>query len=269
MGDSDIRLIALDLDGTLLNKDRQIQEQDAKIIQKVMAKGVIVTLASARPLCSMLPYARQLRIKAPLISLSGAYVSDMQETQIILKQPLDLTKFQEMIAVFEEQDYYIKVYSSNRLFVQEDDEVTRSFSQKFNVPYTAMGKKQLKTLTRPPFRLAMFSEPSRIEKARKILEDWPQHFTVMRDTDRGLDIVERTVSKGAALTYLCRQMNIPLKQVMAIGNEGSDLAMIQAAGLGVAMGNACAELKEQADFVTKENTQCGVGFAIQQHILKN
>lgn len=264
---SDIRLVALDLDGTLLNEDKQIHEDDVKTIQAIMSKGVLVTLASARPLCSMLPYAQQLGIKIPLISLSGSYVSDMQEREILLERPIDLTIFKEMVMAFEEKDYYVKAYSKNRLFVQEDDEVTQRYSKVFNVPYTAVGKKQLRALEMSLLRLAIFDEPSRIEEARETLENWSNYFKVIRDTDRGLEIVEHTVSKGTALKSLCQHFNISLEQVMAIGNEGSDLAMIQSAGLGIAMGNACEELKEQAVYVTKENTECGVGFAIQQYIL--
>lgn len=267
MGYSDIRLVALDLDGTLLNDDKQIHEHDIKIIQEIMSKGVMVTLASARPLCSMLPYAQQLGINFPLISLSGSYVSDMQETEILVERPMDLAVFKEMVMVFEEKDYYIKAYSKNRLFVQEDDEVTQRYSKVFKVPYTAVGKKQLRTLDMSLLRLAIFDEPSRIEEARETLGNWSNYFKVIRDTDRGLEIVEHTVSKGTALKSLCQNFNIALEQVMAIGNEGSDLAMIQSAGLGIAMGNSCEELKEHAAYVTKENAQCGVGFAIQQYIL--
>jgi len=267
MGYSDIRLVALDLDGTLLNEHKQIHEQDIKIIQEIMSKGVLVTLASARPLCSMLPYAQQLGIKIPIISLSGSYVSDMQESKILLEKTIDLAAFREMVMVFEEKDYYIKAYSKSRLFVQEDDEVTQRYSNVFKVPYTAVGKKQLRSLDMSLLRLAIFDEPSRIEEARGILGEWSNYFKVIRDTDRGLEIVESTVSKGTALKSLCQKFNISLEQVMAIGNEGSDLAMIQSAGLGIAMGNACKELKEHADHVTKENTECGVGVAIQQYVL--
>lgn len=268
MGHEEIRLIALDLDGTLLNEDKQIHEQDAKIIREVMARGVIVTLVSARPLCSMLPYAEQLGIKVPLISLSGSYISDMREQEILLEKPMDLAIFKEMVMALEEKDYYIKAYSKNQLFVQEDDEVTKRYSEIFSVPYTVVGKKQLRALEHPPLRMAIFDNVPRIEEARKTLENWSNYFKVLRDTERGLEIVEHTVSKGAALMRLCQELNIPLKQVMAIGNEGSDLAMIQAAGLGIAMGNACDELKEHAVYVTKENTQCGVGFAIEEYIVK-
>jgi len=264
---SDIQLIALDLDGTLLNDEKNIPRQTIEMIKEVMGRGVIVTLVSARPVCSMMPYAEQLGLKAPLISLSGAYITDMKQERILFRKPVDLLKFREMISIFEERNFYIKVYYEKQLVVQETTQETIEYSRMFGVPYKAVGSKGLRILIEPPLRVFLFNEPLQIQEASQILKEWSDYFHVIRDTDQGLEIVERTVSKGAALTTLCLELNVPMNHVMAIGNEGSDIAMIQAAGLGIAMGNACEELKECAVHVTKTNTECGVGYAIQKYIL--
>lgn len=267
MSHADIALIALDLDGTLLNEEKQISVQDLEVIRKVMRQGVTVTLVSARPICSMRPFARQLGIDVPLISLSGAYISDVREKKVWLEEPLDLKKFQEMIAFFEEANYYIKAYSHNHLFVQAATEETLRYTKAFGVPYTAVGIKQLRTLETPPLRLAMFDEPMRIKKAFKYLAGWNDDFKVVKDSEYGLEVVKHSVSKGAALQELCCELNIQMDKVMAIGNECSDISMIKAAGLGIAVGNACEELRDCADFVTGANTESGVGYAITEHIL--
>ncbi len=264
---SHIRLIALDLDGTLLNEEKRIPDQAVKMIQEARDKGVIVTLASARPLCSMLPYAQQLNLNTPLISLSGAYVTDGKEEGILLRKTMDLARFREMVSIFEEKNYYVKVYTENRLFVQEAVRETVDYSRIFGVPYTAVGRRGLRALEEMPLRMAVFDDPLRIQNAWRILDMWSDSFAVIRDTDLGLEIVEPTVSKGAALKIICSDLDIPLSNVMAIGNEGSDISMIRAAGVGIAMGNACEELKQCADAVTKTNEECGVGYAIQKFVL--
>lgn len=261
-----VRLIALDLDGTLLDEEKKIPDQAVEMIQKARDKGVIVTLASARPLCSMVPYAQQLQLDVPLISLSGAYVTDQREERTLLRKTMDLARFREMVSILEEKNYYVKVYSENRLFVQEAVKETVDYSRIFGVPYTAVGSKGLRTLERAPLRMAVFDDPLRIRNAWRILNMWSDSIAVIRDTDLGLEIVESTVSKGAALKIICSDLDIPLSNVMAIGNEGSDISMIREAGVGIAMGNACEELKQCADDVTKTNEECGVGYAIQKFI---
>lgn len=263
-----VRLIALDLDGTLLDEEKKIPHRAIEMIAKAREKGIIVTLASARPLCSMLPYVCQLQLDAPLISLSGSYVTDEKQEKIWLKRPMNLLKFREMIRIFEEKNYYVKVYLENQLFVQEVTKETADYSRIFGVPYTALGPKRLRTLEKAPLRIALFDDSVRIQNASQILKMWSDDFAVIRDTDHGLEIVEPTVSKGAALKIICCGLGIPMENVMAVGNEGSDISMIREAGIGIAMGNACEELKQCADDVTKTNEECGVGYAIQKFVFK-
>ena len=263
----DIELIALDLDGTLLNEEKRIPLQTVEMIKKVMSKGVIVTLVSARPVCSMIPYAKQLGLQAPLISLSGAYITDMKQEKILLRKPMDLVKFREMVSIFEDENFYIKVYYEEQVVVEQATQETIEYSRIFGVPHIAVGSKELRNLQQPPLRVFLFNESSDIQEASKKLKGWSDYFNVIRDTDHGLEVVEKTVSKGAALKVVCQKFNIPLSNVMAIGNEGSDIAMIRQAGLGIAMGNACEELKQCATYVTKTNTECGVGYAIEKYIL--
>ena len=263
----DIKLIALDLDGTLLDEDKKIPLETVGMIKEVMATGVIVTLVSARPVGSMLPYAKQLGLEAPLISLSGAYITDMKQERILLRRPVDLVKFRDMISIFEEKNFYIKVYYEEQLVVQEATSETIEYSRIFGVPYKTVGSKGLRTLTQPPLRIYLCNEPVKIQEAAETLKGWTDYFHVIRDTDHGLEIVERTVSKGSGLKAICQELNVPMSNVMAIGNEGSDISMIREVGLGIAMGNACAELKQYAVDVTKTNTECGVGYAIQKYIL--
>jgi Cof subfamily protein (haloacid dehalogenase superfamily) len=264
---SKIQLIVLDLDGTLLDEERRIPGSTVTLIQMVMGQGIVVTLASARPLCSMLPYVKQLRITVPVISLSGAYVTDRKEEKTLLKKPMNLAKFRKMIRGFEDDTFYIKVYSEDHLFVQEETVKTAQYSRTFGVPYSVVGRHGLSAMDKSPLRLALFNDSARIPEAVHTLKYWSDDFVAIRDTDHGLDIVEHTVSKGAALKVICQNFAIPLSNVMAIGNEGSDIAMVREAGLGIAMGNACEELKRYASYVTKTNKECGVEYAIQKYVL--
>jgi len=265
----EIKLVAIDLDGTLLNDKRQIPIETIQIIQKVIEQGVIVTLSSGRSFCSVLPYARQLNLKVPLITHCGAYVTDVREENIIIKKKMDLATAQKIISVFEGEGFYIKVYCNEMFFVQHETPKTIEFSRNFGVPYTVVGKGQLHTLTEAPFRIVLQDEPERIQNARRQLGQWKDRVTVFQDTARGLEILDANVSKGIALGALCQKFDIPTSRVLAIGNEGNDIEMLRRAGLGIAMGNAWAELKDYADIVIpKSNLQRGVEYALRKYVLK-
>lgn len=243
---ADIQLVAIDLDGTLLDERKQIPPETVDVIREVIQKGVLVSLASARTFGSVLPYARQLATVAPLITYGGAYVADMCRKRVLAENPLDLSKTREIIALLEEQDYYIKVYSNDRLLVQEVTEETIEFSRKFGVPFEVVGRGRLSMMQEAPLRIVLLDEPERIRQARKLLKPWQKVFHFSQDTERGLEITDISANKGAALATICREFDIPFSQVMAIGNEGNDLEMILEAGIGIVMENACEELKQYA-----------------------
>ncbi|MDR3565405.1 MAG: Cof-type HAD-IIB family hydrolase [Negativicutes bacterium] len=266
---SDIQLVAIDLDGTLLDDNKRIPSETVSVIHEIIRQGIRVTVASARTFGSVLPYARQLGTETPLITFAGAYVADIRQKQILVKKPLNLPKMKEVVALLQERDYYIKVYAPDRLLVQEVTEETIEFSQRYGVPYEAVGRGRLSALKDAPFRIVLLDEPERIQEARRMLEPWEEVFYFSQDTDRGLEITDATVNKGAALGAICREFAIPFAKVMAIGNEGNDIEMIRQAGIGVAMANACEELKQCADVVTKSNEERGVEWALRQYVLNS
>jgi Cof subfamily protein (haloacid dehalogenase superfamily) len=264
----DIKLIAIDLDGTLLDDNKQITEETIRTVARVKQQGVLVTIASGRPFCSILPYARRLGVTAPLIAQSGAYASDLSEKKIYLNQTLDPVKGREIIKVLEEHDYYLKVYCKNMFYVQEPTEETLAFSRVYGVSYQAVGKYNLSKLNEPITRIMIFDCPARIRQAEELIRPWNEAFSYARDTERGLEIVKQSVNKGNALRLICKQLKINLTNVMAIGNEGNDLEMIREAGFGIAVENACAELKNCAQATTKSNNEYGVEYALKKYILR-
>lgn len=265
----DIKLVAIDLDGTLLDDKRQIPAETVQMIQQVIGQGIAVTLASGRSFCSVLPYAQQLNLESLLITHCGAYVTDRREEQVLIKKKLDFGVAKEIISHFEKQGYYIKAYCDEMFFVQEETPQTIEFSQNFAIPYTVVGKEQLHRLAEAPFRIVLQDEPARIQSARQSLDQWQDEVIVFQETTRALEILNARVSKGVALRALCQQLQIPISQTLAIGNEGNDREMLCAAGLGIAMGNACAALKEHADIVIpKSNVERGVEYALRKYVLK-
>ncbi|GBG55743.1 haloacid dehalogenase [Sporomusaceae bacterium FL31] len=250
-----------------MDDDRTIPLSTIAVIKEIQAKGIYVTLASSRPFCSVTPYARQLGISLPLITHGGAYIADYTGTNIRLRQTLNLGASLAVIKVLEDYDYYIKVYCDDVLYVQEATRETIKYSQQFGVEYHALGRNQLTTLTESPIRIAVFDQPERIHHVRKLIQPWLTYFSISSDTDSGLEFVDCSVHKGQAVARVCAELGIPMAQVMAIGNEGNDIGMLKAAGYGIAMGNACPEIKQMASYITKSNNDFGVEHVLQKYIL--
>lgn len=267
MNNTQIKLVALDLDGTLLDEDKKIPRETIETIRAVREKGIEVTLASSRPFCAVLPYARELNITLPVIAHGGAVVADGEK--IISRQTLEPDSSRAVIRLLEDHEYYIKVYCDDILYVQEATAETAEYSRLFGVEFREVGRRRLTSLPETPVRIAILDEqPRRIEQIPGLIGGYLRHFALASDTSYGLEIVDSTVNKGNAVSALCVELGLNMREVMAIGNEGNDMEMIKMAGLGVAMGNACAELKQAADAVTRANTESGVDYALKQYILQ-
>ena len=263
-----IRLVALDLDGTILDEQKKIHEQTIAVIQKVRERGIRVTLATGRPLVSTIPFADQLGLDTPLITYNGALLSLYPQGDVIEKIPMPMKSAGKLLAELEDAEFYVKVYAEDTLYVEETTRTTIDFSKRFLIPFVAVGRHQLRNLAKSPLKIVVIERSNRIEEVWRLLEPWQEHFMIQRDGEYGVEITHKTANKGIALAKLCAFLDISLSHVMAVGNEGNDLTMIRAAGLGVAMGNACAELKKIADIVTKTNEDLGVAYVLKKYILR-
>lgn len=262
-----IRLVAIDLDGTLLDSKKQLHPVTAATIREVQELGVQVTLATGRTFGSTAPYARMLNIRLPVITHAGAYVAGLEDSRPLRETPVSPEAAAGVLRCLEQHDFYVKMYVGDHLYVQEATEETVQFSRKFGVPYTEVGRGKLHRLGKVPLKIVVIAAPERIRQAPALLSPWQEDCRLIRDSERGLEIVDRRVSKGAALQAICAVLAIPPTEVMAFGNEGNDLEMIRDAGIGVAMGDAYEELKRHARIIADTNDNLGVARVLSDFFL--
>lgn len=267
--DKNIRLIAIDLDGTLLDSRKLLHPQTAQAINRVRQRGILVTLATGRTVGSTIPFARRLGIDIPFITYNGAFISNISQKQAIEEKAMSMNLARPMIGQLEAAGCYVKVYIDEHLYVQEATRETIEFSRRFGVPFTAVGSCKLAGLMADPLKISVIDRSERIKEAWRILEGWKSRFTVSRDGEYGIEITGKEVNKGAALHTVCQLLAVSMSEVMAIGNEGNDVQMIRNAGIGVAMGNAYDELKKIATIVTKTNDELGVAHILRKYILQD
>ncbi|WP_126427986.1 HPr family phosphocarrier protein [Brevibacillus marinus] len=181
------------------------------------------------------------------------------------KKPLPLPEARQFLREAESLGCYIKVYVDDHLYVQAATEETLRFAAVHRVAFSETGVGKLADITAAPLKIVLIDE--RIDQLCEQLRNWQSAFTFIRDAADELEIVGKGVNKKAGVAELCRVMGIGWRQVMAIGNEANDLELVQAAGVGVAMGNASERLKQAADLVTRTNDEQGVAHVLRQVLL--
>lgn len=246
-----IKLVALDLDETLLNKSRAVSPRAKAAIAAARADGVAVTVATGRMYVSAAPYARQLEIDLPIITYNGALIKNSISGDVLYHRPLEPQTAAEVLAVCRDRGWYVQSYIDDVLYVAERNSHARYYEAIAGVKAVPMGGK-LYSLPGAPTKLMVIAEDERLPDIQAVLaEHFGDGIYLAKSQSRFLEITHPTVNKGRALAFLAESLGIGREQVMAIGDSANDIDMLSYAGWGVAMGNAAAAVKAVADAVTE------------------
>lgn len=262
------KLIAMDMDGTLLNRDTKVSEGNAKALEDAMAAGNHVVLASGRMYVSVKPFFEAMGLNAPVITYQGARVMGTRGEELYRKcVPMELAG--EILAYAREKNFYIQMYWDERLFYEERTNHTDYYEAKSGIKGTALGRGAFDHLEEEPFKILCMDSADRISEARRELAGrYAGKLQVATSEPEYLEITHHEAHKGAALAFLAESMGVPQSDVIAVGDGRNDISMIRWAGLGVAMENASASVKEAADVVAPANDEDGVAYIIRKYMLE-
>jgi Cof subfamily protein (haloacid dehalogenase superfamily) len=266
-----VKLVAFDLDGTLLNEHAEIADATRHAIHRLAQCGVIVTIATGRVFTSAAYFAHQLGINVPLITCDGALVKESNTgyEHYHKKVPLDLAK---EIAVFaDEYDVYLRCYIGDIMYVDRNWEHASRISHRLRIQAQLVDS--LKDFIEEEPTLISITEPA--EKFNRYFQPLHDKFhdrlTLNRFTASagasGLGIIHQEASKGKALAVLAEHLDVRKEEIMAFGDDLNDIGLFEGAGYKVAMGNAEKAIKELSDYVCGTNRENGVAIAIDQLII--
>ncbi|MDP4551716.1 Cof-type HAD-IIB family hydrolase [Alkalihalobacillus macyae] len=268
------KLLALDIDGTLLRSNHKIDKETKDAIGYVQEKGVYVTLTTSRNFASAKKIAKAVKLDdAILVTHSGAFIAE-QVKEPIHEERISNRDVQEIVQILENFDCHIRIIHE-RLAVGNRVKHNHYLSAKMtlgigdplfypvNFVETLSEYLDKKELSPPKIDAHFFQDQER-EEARRLLEERIPTISVVRSTKCNFGIVPKGVSKAKGLRLLGDQLGIPVDQMVVIGDADCDAEMIHQAGLGVAMGNASYELKRLADWVTRSNDQQGVSYMVKE-----
>lgn len=263
-----IRMVAIDLDDTLLDSRHRISPASIKAIQQVKEQGIYVILATGRMYRAAIPYAQQLGLDLPLITYQGALVKNafsgdvLYERTIELELALQISDFLE----FHQIDYH--VYANDHLYTQKMIPVLEKHKKVTGVePILMKDIPGMMRQSQPLEIMAVFEDNTkRIGMEQTIKKTYGEQLHLTRFKYNTLEIMDCCATKAHALAAVAARFNICQEEVMAIGDSYNDLPMIKWAGTGVAVSNAHPLVKEAADFVTASNEEEGVVQALEEFI---
>lgn len=266
-----VRLIALDIDGTLLRPDKRLSRASLVAIRAAQRRGAKVVLATARPPRGTMPVYQTLGLDTPTINFNGAVIYDTHRRRAVRHLGLDGAIALRIILVARRLDPKVEVHAhvldrwctdrAPQELASAPGDGTRQFIPDFIGPVEAFTSD---TVTRI---LLCASTRYASEVADQVARRFAAHATCAC-TDDGMILVQhRKADKGDALRVLAAQMSLLPEQVMAIGDAANDVGMLRWAGIGVAMGNAWPAARRAADVVVPSNDDEGVAHAIERFVL--
>lgn len=263
-----IAVVAVDLDDTLLNARLEISPRTRRAVAAARERGVHVVLATGRMYASARPYALQLHLQGPIVTYNGALVRTVRG-KILAHRPVPLNAAREVLEAAAREGWTTLAFVDDRLFVANIDDGVRYYVSIARRPAYPVGD----------LRRFLHSEPTKLlivapdgDTAGAIAQELDTRFQgrlqITRSKARFVEITRAGVSKGLALRDVAAYYQVPLSRIMAIGDGFNDLDMIRAAGLGVAVANSPAEVRDAADRVTESNEDDGVAIAIERWVLE-
>jgi len=260
----DIKLIAIDLDGTLLNNDLKISPRAVAAIQAAQKKGVMVTLCTGRMYISASRYAQELGLDIPLVTYNGALVKSSLSQEVLYERNLPLEEARHILKVCEEFDCQLNIYVDDKLYVEKSNDWAKKYARKVSVPLNEVDS-FLDFLKVSPIKMLAIGEEDTLYMLRKRLTD--REIYITRSHSYFLEMLNPEATKGKGLAEVVKKLAIDRKNVMAIGDNENDIEMFKYAGYSVAMANAGDDIKAHADYVTKNNDDDGVAEAIEKLVL--
>ncbi len=263
-----IKLVALDLDGTLLSRKLEILPETREAIARAHDRGVQFAIVTGRMYQSSTPFAKELGLEGmPLIAYNGALIREYPSGRIIHHDPVPLETCRALAAFCEARGLHLQAYVDDELYVPDLGPATQQYLAIARVRAHPVGSLFL-WLPQPSTKLLIIDQPERIPAlAAEVKELLDEAVEVHSSYPEFLEVVGRNVSKGRALEVVAASLGVAREEVMAIGDGMNDLSMIRWAGTGVAMAHAPEPVREAADYVTQFGPGEGVAEALERLVL--
>lgn len=263
------KMLVLDMDDTLLTDDHKISDINKEMLLKAQELGVYVVLASGRPTSAMTSFAKELELdlnNSYMISFNGAVISTVKDNEILFEQTLSKEQIHELYDYSIEKKTHIITYLNNEIISETDSEFIEIEKEITGLKHTKVASFK-EAVTTSAVKCILLEEPSYLKGLEADLKATMPHLSVAMSKPFFLEVAQNGIDKAASLKLLAEKLNINQSEIIAVGNAGNDLSMIEYAGLGVWVDNVTPELRDKADVIVASNNNHGVAEVVQRYIL--
>ncbi|KGJ48524.1 hydrolase [Clostridium sp. NCR] len=272
-----IKLICIDMDGTLLIDQQNVSEENKRAIKEAVSRGVHVAITTGRVYNCAKLYSDEIGLKTPIIASNGAFIGGSNGETIYnnplssneIKNFLNLTRQYRLLSYLtgnfgivsttELPDNHIYKVLNKRL--KDEEKIKFEVIDNIDNAFKLYPNQLLKGVCIEKNNI------SNLMKVKKELKRLNPELEIVSSWDDNFEIMKKGSSKGEAVAQLAKYFNLERDEVMCIGDSENDLSMIEYAGIGVAMGNAIDIVKQSAQYITLPNTESGVAKAIEKFVL--
>ncbi len=264
-----IKLIALDLDGTLNNDQKVITASTKEALLEAQQKGICLALISGRPAAGLSRECHALELakyNGLLVSYNGAKIADAKSKTILYEKKIPNKMARDLLKHLQQFPVSVMVTDDVSLYA-EDENGYKVKSEAANNQLLVQEVPDLaKAITFEPVKV-LIAAPNEVLLAHQnaISEPFKEQLSFAISAPFYLEVTMKDISKGSAINHICQVMNIEANAIMAFGDAQNDVPMLKAAGWGVAMGNACDDVKAIADEVTASNNEDGIAKTLRKH----
>lgn len=267
----DYRMIVLDLDGTLTNREKVITPRTKEALFELKRQGGIIVLASGRPTYGVVPLARELELDRSggyILSYNGGRIIDCKTGETVFAKELPVSSNQKIIGLAKDHGVNIITY-------EDDLIITSNASDEYVEKEAFINKLRVKEVqdmedyvSFPVVKFLMLEDGDYLAMVEpKVKAALGRDYSVYRSEPYFLEVLPKGIDKAASLERLLSRLDMRKEQMIACGDGYNDLSMIQYAGLGVAMENAVFPVKKAADYVTYSNDNDGIAHVVEKFML--
>ena len=268
------KLIAIDMDGTLLKDDKSITEITKKSLKRAQELGVKIVLTSGRPIQGIKNYLDELELTGEedyVIGLNGALICKTSDYSVVSSNATLTGKDLKYIYnKVKGLNTYVHAFTNEGDLVNKISKFSDNEEKRLNIKIKQVDFLEDVSDSDEILKVVLEEEKEVLDRiTSNIPKELFEEYTVIRSVDFMIEFMNRGCNKASGLQKLGEYLGISKEEIIAIGDAENDIEMIEYAGLGVAMGNAKEEIKSIADFITKENEEDGVAFVIEKFIVSS
>jgi len=262
------QLLALDLDGTLVEPREPVRQAVIDAVKRAQAAGIRVTIVTGRMYVGAKPFADELELDGPIVLYQGAVLADARTGRFEREVSLSNAVALRIYAAAKERGLHVQFYRDDHFYVEHDNAYAQLYARTSGTEPVVVPSLPDAFAGRDSTKVNIVTDADRTAEVLALMERvCGRDAYVTRSNPEFVEMLDPAVDKGVALRLVAEHHGIPIERVMAIGDSYNDLPLLRAAGFAVAMGSAPAELKAEADAVVGDVAHDGVAEAIERFVL--